>query len=94
MGRSIWNLALSPRRCRPHTRNRRSFDFRRAIRKAAGAIVIATTSSADKAQILKKLGADHVINYKETPDWGEKAAALTDNKEGVTNILEVGGRLR
>jgi NADPH:quinone reductase-like Zn-dependent oxidoreductase len=36
--------------------------------KAAGATVIATTSSASKAKLLKNLGADHVINYKEEKD--------------------------
>lgn len=59
--------------------------------KAAGATVIATTSSTEKADFLKKLGADHVINYKETPNWGEKAAELTPDGEGVSHILEVGG---
>ncbi|OAL54269.1 hypothetical protein IQ07DRAFT_500031 [Pyrenochaeta sp. DS3sAY3a] len=59
--------------------------------KAAGAKVIATTSSAKKAELLKKLGADHVINYKETPDWGEAAAKLTPNGAGVQHVVEVGG---
>ena len=59
--------------------------------KAAGATVIATTSSAAKAELLQKLGADHVINYKQVPDWGEKAATLTPGGEGVHHILEVGG---
>jgi NADPH:quinone reductase-like Zn-dependent oxidoreductase len=59
--------------------------------KAAGATVIATTSSAKKAEVLKGLGADHVLNYKEVEAWGEKAKSLTPNGEGVTHILEVGG---
>jgi len=59
--------------------------------KAAGATVIATTSSASKAETLKKLGADYVINYKETPNWGEEAKKLTPKNEGVNHILEVGG---
>lgn len=37
--------------------------------KAAGARVIATTSSAEKMETLKKLGADHVLNYRENPNW-------------------------
>ncbi|KAA8570950.1 hypothetical protein EYC84_000327 [Monilinia fructicola] len=41
--------------------------------KAAGATVIATTSSDEKASALKKLGVDHVINYKTTPEWGAHA---------------------
>ncbi|WAO91773.1 PKS-ER domain-containing protein [Fusarium falciforme] len=59
--------------------------------KAAGARVIATTSSAEKAEQLKKLGADHVINYKENPEWGQLAKSLTPNNEGVSLVVEVGG---
>lgn len=59
--------------------------------KAAGARVIATTSSEDKAETLKKLGANHVINYKEDPNWGVTAKKLTSNGEGVDHIFEVGG---
>ncbi|KAJ6140549.1 Polyketide synthase enoylreductase [Penicillium chermesinum] len=59
--------------------------------KAAGATVIATTSSESKAAKLKKLGADHVINYKTDPNWGETARSLTPDKAGVDHIIEVGG---
>lgn len=59
--------------------------------KAAGATVIATTSSESKAALLKKLGADHVINYKTTPEWGAQARSLTPSSVGVTHIIEVGG---
>jgi len=59
--------------------------------KSAGATVISTTSSSKKAEVLKKLGADHIINYKEDPNWGESAKKFTPNGEGVTHILEVGG---
>lgn len=53
---------------------------------------MATTSSEDKAHYLKDtLGADHVINYKDTPEWGEAARELTPNKRGVDHILEVAG---
>lgn len=41
--------------------------------------------------MLKKLGADHVINYKEKPNWGEEAKSLTPNQEGVAHVVEVGG---
>ena len=44
--------------------------------KAAGARVISTSSSDEKLEKLKELGADHVINYKETPEWGAKAKEL------------------
>ncbi|KAJ6440159.1 Zinc-type alcohol dehydrogenase-like protein -like protein [Purpureocillium lavendulum] len=59
--------------------------------KAAGATVIATTSSDSKAAVLKKLGADHVIKYSEDPNWGETAKALTPGGQGVDHVIEVGG---
>ena len=59
--------------------------------KAAGARVIATTSSAKKAKALKDLGADHVINYKEDTNWGETAQKLSPNGYGVDFVVEVGG---
>ena len=58
--------------------------------KAVGASVIATTSSASKAERLRALGADEVVNYKEEPLWGERVKALTGGK-GVDRIVEVGG---
>ncbi|KAI9821768.1 MAG: hypothetical protein M1827_002349 [Pycnora praestabilis] len=59
--------------------------------KAAGAKVIATTSSEEKAKVLKEHGADHVINYKTDENWGETAKSLTPNKFGVAHVIEVGG---
>jgi NADPH:quinone reductase-like Zn-dependent oxidoreductase len=58
--------------------------------KAAGARVIATSSSEEKLETLKRLGADTVINYKAAPDWGQKAKDLTDGR-GVDHVIEVGG---
>jgi len=58
--------------------------------KARGAQVIATTSSVEKAQRLLALGADHVINYAEHPNWGEQVKALTGGR-GVDRVVEVGG---
>ncbi|CAN7407621.1 NAD(P)-dependent alcohol dehydrogenase [Phenylobacterium sp. LjRoot219] len=58
--------------------------------KAAGATVIATSSSPEKLERLKALGADHVINHREVEKWGEAALALTDGL-GVDHIVEVGG---
>ncbi|ENH71823.1 hypothetical protein FOC1_g10000206 [Fusarium oxysporum f. sp. cubense race 1] len=63
--------------------------FGKVFAKAAGARVVATTSSTAKAQKLRELGADHVINYKEIPNWGEEAKRLTEG--GVDHVLEVGG---
>ncbi|KAK5954795.1 hypothetical protein OHC33_004521 [Knufia fluminis] len=58
--------------------------------KAVGGRVIATTSSSEKAKILEKLGADHIINYRETPDWGSAAKALTGGV-GVDIVVDVAG---
>ncbi|KAI1459479.1 NAD(P)-binding protein [Annulohypoxylon moriforme] len=58
--------------------------------KAVGARVIATTSSGEKAKLLEKLGADHVINYRETPEWGVLAKKLTGGV-GVDFVVEVAG---
>ncbi len=57
--------------------------------KAAGARVIATSSSDEKIERLKQLGADDTINYREVPDWGKKVAELTGG--GVDHVVEVGG---
>ncbi|KID86007.1 alcohol dehydrogenase [Metarhizium guizhouense ARSEF 977] len=58
---------------------------------AAGATVVATTSSNDKIDFLKELGASHVINYKEASDWGQVARDLTPGRAGFDHILEIGG---
>ncbi|KAI0438641.1 hypothetical protein F4803DRAFT_565113 [Xylaria telfairii] len=58
--------------------------------KAAGATVIATTSSKDKEEVVRKLGADHVLNYREDENWGQTAKKLTGGV-GVDIVIEVGG---
>jgi NADPH:quinone reductase-like Zn-dependent oxidoreductase len=55
-----------------------------------GARVIVTTSTAEKAERLKALGASEVINYTETPDWDERVRDLTDGR-GVDCVVEIGG---
>lgn len=47
------------------------------VAKVLGARVIATTSSADKAERLRKIGADDVVDYRETPDFHEVVLELT-----------------
>lgn len=58
--------------------------------KMAGATVIATSSSDDKLEKLKTLGADHLINYRKTTNWGEVAREMTGGR-GVDHVVEVGG---
>lgn len=61
------------------------------LAKAAGARTIITSSSDEKlAVVQKKYGADHIINYKTTPDWAAEANKLTGG-EGVDYIFENGG---
>jgi alcohol dehydrogenase len=64
--------------------------FALQLAKAAGAFVIATTSSAEKAARLRALGADEVVNYKEQPRWGERVRGLSQGR-GVDRVVEVGG---
>nr|WNZ75653.1 hypothetical protein [Trichoderma harzianum] len=56
----------------------------------AGATVIATSSSDAKLERAKKLGATHVINYKQNPNWDEEVLKLTRGL-GVDIIIEQGG---
>ena len=58
--------------------------------KVTGARVIATTSSSDRAEILQRLGADHVINYRTNPEWGKLARSLT-GEVGVDMVVDVAG---
>ncbi len=57
---------------------------------AMGARVIVTSSSDERLQRALVLGADHGINYRETPNWGEAARKLTDGR-GVDAVIEIGG---
>ena len=58
--------------------------------KAAGAKAIVTSSSAEKLKRARELGADEVINYRSTPEWGKEAARLS-GADGVDHVIEVGG---
>lgn len=58
---------------------------------AAGATVIATTSSPEKEKMLKDLGVQQVINYRQNPQWGDMAKKLTTDGAGVDFVVEVGG---
>ncbi len=56
----------------------------------AGARVIATTGSDEKAARLRKLGISDVINYRSVPDWHVRVRELTDGL-GADLVVEVGG---
>jgi NADPH:quinone reductase-like Zn-dependent oxidoreductase len=54
-----------------------------------GARVIATSSSDEKLEKVRQLGAWETINYQQTPDWGKKVQELT--AIGVDYVVEVCG---
>ena len=58
--------------------------------KAAGARVIATSSSDEKLAKALALGASHGINYTRSPDWDQDVMTLTGGR-GVDCVVEVGG---
>ncbi|MCM2371985.1 zinc-dependent alcohol dehydrogenase family protein [Aporhodopirellula aestuarii] len=64
--------------------------FALQLAKAAGAHVIVTSSSDDKLEQARSLGADEGINYRETPEWHKAVQQLTQG-EGVDHVVEVGG---
>ena len=60
------------------------------IAKMMGARAIVTSSSDNKLERAKDLGADALINYRQTPDWEAKVLELT-NGTGVDVTIETGG---
>ncbi len=60
------------------------------IARAAGAQVIGTVSSDDKAEIVRKFGAHEVVNYA-THDFAVEAMRIT-NSRGVDLILDAVGK--
>ncbi len=55
-----------------------------------GCRVIITSSSDEKLEKAKDLGATDFINYRAVEDWDKKVLELTD-KRGVDHVIEVGG---
>ncbi|MCK9515571.1 MAG: NAD(P)-dependent alcohol dehydrogenase [Ottowia sp.] len=60
------------------------------LARAMGAQVFITSSSDAKLERARSLGADHVINYRQTPQWGQHVRELTGGR-GVDHVVEVGG---
>ncbi|RMP05281.1 putative alcohol dehydrogenase [Pseudomonas syringae pv. persicae] len=56
-----------------------------------GARVAITSSSDEKLDIARQLGAEITINYRTHPDWAAQVMALTNNT-GADIILETGGQ--
>jgi NADPH:quinone reductase-like Zn-dependent oxidoreductase len=61
--------------------------FTLQLAKAMGATVIITSSSDEKLERARQLGADHTINYRTRPDWEKAVLEITD-REGVNLTVE------
>ncbi|QSA96974.1 NAD(P)-dependent alcohol dehydrogenase [Methylococcus sp. EFPC2] len=61
------------------------------LAKAAGLYTIITSSSDEKLERARRLGASATINYRTTPEWQEEVLRLTEGR-GVDLVLEVGGK--
>ncbi len=57
---------------------------------AAGATVVVTSSSDEKLDTARSLGADHVINYVSTPEWHDAVIDITDGW-GADLVIDLGG---
>jgi NADPH:quinone reductase-like Zn-dependent oxidoreductase len=64
--------------------------FALQLARAAGASVIATSSSAEKRSRLESLGARRTIDYRADPNWGDTVRQETGGR-GVDLAVEVGG---
>lgn len=64
--------------------------FALQLAKQAGARVIITSSSDEKLDRARALGADEVINYKTTPEWQDEVLKLTGGI-GADLTVDVGG---
>ncbi|MBL9027707.1 MAG: NAD(P)-dependent alcohol dehydrogenase [Myxococcales bacterium] len=64
--------------------------FALQLARAAGANVIATSSSAEKRARLEQMGAVATLDYKATPQWGDAVRAASGGR-GVDVAVEVGG---
>lgn len=61
------------------------------LAKAADVQAIITSSSDDKLERARALGATATINYRKTPEWQEEVLKLTQGR-GADLVLEVGGK--
>ena len=57
---------------------------------ARGAIVVVTSSSHEKLDTARELGANHLINYRSTPEWHKAVIEITDGR-GADLVIDLGG---
>lgn len=61
------------------------------IAKASGARVAITSSSDEKLELARKLGADYTVNYAVHKDWASELLRQTGG-EGANIVVETGGQ--
>jgi NADPH:quinone reductase-like Zn-dependent oxidoreductase len=59
--------------------------------KASGATVILVSSSDAKLERGRGLGADHLVNYRATPDWDKAVLEITGGRGADLVVETVGG---
>lgn len=64
--------------------------FALQLARLLGARVLVTTTSPQKMERLRELGAHHVISLADTPDWARAAREATGGA-GVDHVVDVGG---
>jgi NADPH:quinone reductase-like Zn-dependent oxidoreductase len=64
--------------------------FALQLANAMGASVVATSSSDEKLERVRAMGAVHTVNYRKHEDWGRRIADWTGGR-GVDHVIEVGG---
>lgn len=92
---TAWNAVVEQGRLRPGERILIQGTggvalFALQFAKMQGAETILISSSDEKLDRARALGADHRINYAETPDWHRLARDISGG-EGVDHVIEVGG---
>jgi len=65
--------------------------FALQISSAFGARVIVTSSSDEKLERARSLGAHDGINYKNIPAWGDRVLELTGGR-GADVVIDIGGK--
>lgn len=60
------------------------------LAKAAGARVVVTSSSDEKLERVRTLGADVTINYRSEPDWAKAVLDATGGR-GADHVVDLGG---
>ena len=65
--------------------------FALALARLRGAHVTVISSSDDRLERVRAMGADETLNYAQTPDWARATREMTADRGGYDVIVELGG---